>query len=120
LAVSALLALASSSAVGWSVALHLATDDHHGGGSPPHGDAVCLEIALHGHAHNEGSPAHGHPLLISVAAPIPGKLLLLIGAMVGDAPEAVMVATSGRQLLSQGRPTHGPPPRLEAVSVLRI
>ncbi len=120
LAVAGLLALASSSVVGWTVALHLATDDHHRDGSSHHAGAVGLEMALHGHAHDERTPAHGHPLVTSVTAPIPGKPLLLIGAIVGDAPHVVVAATSGRPLLSQSGPTHDPPPRLESASVLRI
>ena len=114
-----LLALVSSSAIGWAVVFHLATDDHHGGGSSHHDGAVGLDMVLHGHAHGEGTPAHGHPLLTSAAAPIPGKLLLLMGAMVGDAPEVVAPATPGR-LLWQSGSTHDPPGGLETVSVLRI
>jgi len=120
LAVATLLALASSSAVGWAVAFHLATDDHHRGGSSDHDDIAGLDMVLHGHAHGEGTPAHGHPLLTRVAAPIPGKLLLSIGVMVGDAPEVVVAATSGRRPLSLRGPTHDPPPPLESAAVLRI
>src|SRR6266571_5176415 len=36
LALGGLLAFCSSSMMGWSVALHLATDDHHGAGSSHH------------------------------------------------------------------------------------
>jgi len=119
MAVGALLAFGSSSAVGWALAFHLATDDHHDG-RPSHNEGVVgLDMVLHGHAHGEGTSAHGHPLLTSVGAPIPGKLLLLIGAMVGGTPEVVAVATSGRRLLSARGPTHDPPPR-ESASVLRI
>ena len=67
----------------------------------------------------EGTPAHGHPLLTSAVAPIPGKLLLRMGAMVGDAPEVVAPATPGR-LLWQSGSTHDPPGGLETASVLRI
>jgi hypothetical protein len=102
------------------VAFHLATDDHHGAGSSDHGGALGLEMALHGHGHGEGTPAHGHPAVGSLASPSPGKLLLLIGSMIGDVPEAVVAEASGRRLLSQAGPTHDPPPSLEAVSVLRI
>lgn len=119
-AVAALLALPSSWAAGWSVAFHLATDDHHSAGSSDHGGALGLEMALHGHGHAEGTPAHGHPCIGSAAAPIPGRLLLLIGATIGDVPEVVRAEISGRGLLSEAGPTHDPPPRLEAVSVLRI
>lgn len=120
LAVGALLALASSSAVGWAVAFHVATDDHHGGGPSHHDGVVGLDLVLHGHAHDEGTPAHGHPFLTSVPAPIPAKQLLLIAAMVGDAPEVVVALTSGRRRPSSRGPTHDPPPRLESPSVLRI
>ncbi len=79
-----------------------------------------MEMALHGHVHEEGTPPHWHPLLTSVAVPIPGRLLLTIGTMVGDAPEAVVTVASGSRLLSSRGPTHDPPPRYESVSVLRI
>ncbi len=118
-ALPALLALSSSPTIGWSVTLHLTTDDHHSGGSPDHDGALGLEMALHGHAHAEGTPAHGHPFLGSVAAPIPGKLLL-VAATIGDAPEVVLAETSARRLLSEAGRTHDPPPRVEAPSVLRI
>ena len=117
---TSLVALVSSSAVGWAVAFHLATDDHHGGGSSHHDGVAGLDMVLHGHAHGEGTPPHGHPLLTSVAAPIPGKLLHLIGSMIGGAPERVATAASRRRLVLQGGPTHDPPGALEAVSVLRI
>ena len=115
LAAVGLLALSSSSMAGWSVALHLATDDHH-----DHGGTSGLEMALHGHVHDEGTPPHWHPLLPSVAAPIPGKLLLTIGAMVGNTPEVVVTVNSGPRLLPSRGPTHDPPPRYESISVLRI
>jgi len=115
-----LLALASSSAVSWAVAFHLASEDHHLGGSSHQDGVAGLDMVVHGHAHGEGIPAHGHPLVTSVAAPIPGKLLLLIGAMVGDAPEVVAAAASGRRPLSPRGPTHDPPLRHESVPVLRI
>ena len=118
--VSVLLAMASSSAAGWSVALHLAIDDHHSEDRSHDGGVLGLEMALHGHAHTEGTPPHGHPVIASVAAPIPAKLLLLMGAMLGDAPERVATATSGRRARLQAGPTHDPPGALEAVSVLRI
>jgi len=120
MAVTALLALVSPSAVGWAVAFHLTVDHHHDGGSSDHDDVVGLDMVLYGHAHDEGTPAHGHPLLTSVASPIPGKLLLLIGAMVGDVPDVVVIATCGLRLLLLRGPTHDPPPRLESASILRI
>lgn len=119
-AVTALLALSSSWAVGWSAALHVATDHHHDGDSPDHDGAPGLEMVLHGHAHTEGTPAHRHPVVGSAAVPVPGKLLVFVSAMSGDVPEVVTGDSSCLRLLSQGGPTHDPPPRLEAFSVLRI
>lgn len=119
-AATALLVLSSSWVVGWSLEVHLAADDHHGVGSPDDGGRSGLEMALHGHAHAEGTPAHGHPVLGSVAAPIPRKPLVLIAAMIGDAPEVTLAGCSGRRLFLQAGPTHDPPPRPQAVSILRI
>jgi hypothetical protein len=120
LAVTALLSVSSSWALGWSVAFHLASDDHHDDDSSHHDAALGLEMALHGHRHAQETPAHEHPGVSSVAAQVPGRLLLLIGTMVGNAPEVVFAEMPGRQLLSEAGPTHDPPPRLSAVSVLRI
>lgn len=102
------------------MAFHLASDDHHDEGSSDHDGALGFEMALHGHRHAEGTPAHEHPGISSGAAPIPGRLLLLIGAMMGNAPEVALAEIPGRRLLSEAGPTHDPPPRLEAVRVLRI
>jgi len=120
LAVSVLLAIVSSSAAGWAVAFHLAIDDDHGSGSSHHDGLLGLDMVLHGHAHGERTPAHEHPLLTSAAAAIPGKLLLLMGSMVGDAPERVATPTLSRRLLLQGGPTHDLAGLREAVTVLRI
>lgn len=116
---SALLALVSPSAAGWAVAVHLAIDDHHGRGSSHRDGLRGLNMMLHGHAHGEGTPPHGHPLLTRGAAPVPGRLLLLVSAMIGDAPEGVAITSSSRLLLQSG-PNHDPPAAREAVSVLRI
>jgi len=118
-AVTALLALSSPSAIGWLLTFHLATGDHNDGHASNHTGVVGLEMAMHGHAHNEGTPAHGHPFVGSVAAPIPGKLLLLLGSLIGDAQEVMVAETSGRRLLLKVGPTHDPP-RIEAVTILRI
>lgn len=117
---AALLALSSSWAVGWSVAFHLANDHHHDGNSPDHDGALGFEMVLHGHGHPEGTPAHKHPVVGSVAMAVPGKQLVLVSAMIGDAPEVVCGETSGHRLRLQHGPTHDPPSRLQAVSVLRI
>ena len=119
LAVTALLALSSSWAVAWSAAFHVATDHHHDQVSD-HEGALGLEIVLHGHAHAEGTPAHKHPVARSFAVPVCGKQLVLVSAMVGGVPEVVCGETSGRRILSQRGPTHDPPARPEAVSILRI
>jgi len=77
-------------------------------------------MAAHGHLHAEGTPAHGHPVVVSVAAPIPGRLSLLTPAMTGNAPETAFAAVSGRGLAQQAGPNHDPPPRGASVSILRI
>lgn len=122
LAVASLLALVASSAAGWVLAFHLVSDDHHDGGSSHHKGVVGLDRVLHGHAHGDGTPPHEHPLLTSVAAPIPGKvLLLLMGSTIGDTPERVATATSGCRLVLTTGPTHDPPLRFhDAFFVLRI
>jgi hypothetical protein len=118
--VTALLALSASWAAGWAVAFHLAMDDHHGHAASDRGGVRELETAIHGHAHSEGTPAHSHAVLGSVVTPVPGRVSLLAPAMTGDAPEAVLTATSGRRLPSQAGPNHDPPPRGVSVSILRI
>lgn len=115
-----MLAVSSSWAIGWSTAFHVANDHQHDADAPDDDAARGLQMMLHGHSHAEGTPAHGHFVLGSVAAPVPGKTLLLLGAMIGDAPESVCCAASGRRVPSGRGPTHDPPPRLEAVSILRI
>ena len=102
-----------------SAALHVATDHHHDGDSPDHEGALGLQMVLHGHAHTEGAQAHSHPLIGNAAIPVSGKLIVSASAMIGDVPEVVWAETSGLRLLSQGGPTHDPPPRT-AFSVLRI
>ena len=119
IAVGALLALSSSWVLGWSVALHLA-DDHHQGDASEDRVSLGLEMALHGHAHSEGTPAHGHPIVGSAAAPLPGKVLVRAGAMIGSPLDFVFAEPSGCPLRSEIRPTHDPPPRPQSVSVLRI
>lgn len=119
LAVGALLTLVSSAATGWSVAFQVATDDHHGEHESHHGGVRGLEVALHGHAHTEGTPPHEHSAVSSVVAALPGKMLLQIGATIGEAPEVVF-AEIRRGLVSAAGPTHDPPPRRQDVSVLRI
>jgi hypothetical protein len=57
--------------------MHLLGDHHHEGASP---DNAGVEIALHGHAHIEGTPPHGHPILGSVVAPLPGRILVPLAA----------------------------------------
>jgi hypothetical protein len=115
-----LLALSSPWVVGAAVAFHLAQDDHHVRGWSHQDGAVGLEIALHGHTHDERTRAHEHPLLTTGAATAPGRLLLLIGAMVADAPVLVVAPSSDRRPLSLSGPTHDPPPRPSAPPVLRI
>jgi len=117
--VTTLVALASSSVAGWVLTFHLA-DDHHAGGSRHHEGVAGLDMLLHGHGHDEGTPAHEHPLLRSSPAPVPGKLFLELSAMVGNAPEFVVVsATPSRGAFSPTGPTHDPP-RLGPPAVLRI
>lgn len=120
LAVTALLAVSSSWAGAWSSAFHVATEHHHDGDSPDHDGALGLQMVLHGHAHADGTPAHRHPVVASVAVPVPGKLLMWVSVMIGDAPEGVRGEISGRRLLAQRGRTHDPPPCPEAFSVLRI
>jgi len=117
-AVTALLAVASPVALTVAVALHLADD--HLDGSAHHGGARDLETVLHGHTHDKGTAPHGHPFLTSDPAPMPAKQQLLVAARVGDAPEPVVPVTSGRRLPAAGGPTHDPPGRVAAPSVLRI
>ena len=119
-AVAGLLALSLSGVFGWAVVLHAALGDDHGVGSSHHDEVGGLEMALHGHDHDEDTPAHAHSFVTSVAAPIPAKQIPLIPAMVGDEPEIVVTLGSCPRLLSWRGPTHDPPPRPEAVSVLRI
>ena len=120
LAVTALLAIASPAAFGCAVAFHLASDEHHGGGSAHEDSAAGLRVVLHGHSHGPGTPSHGHPFLTNAAVPIPTMQLLLVGAMVGDAPLVVVPVTSGWRPPTLRGPTHDPPPRIESFSVLRI
>src|SRR5207244_1508127 len=118
-AVAAMVAFSSSWAVGWSAVLHVAADHHHDVDSPDHEGALGLQMVMHGHAHIQGTRAHSHPVVARAAIPVSGKLIVSVSAMIGDVPEAVWGEASGRRLLSQGGPTHDPPPR-PAVSVLRI
>jgi hypothetical protein len=98
------------------LAIHLQSHDHHAA-SPAN---AGVEIALHGHAHIEGTPPHGHPLLGSVAAPLPGRVLAPLAAFVGDAPELILGDPLGRRARSGYGPTHDPPPRRAAPRILRI
>jgi hypothetical protein len=116
-ALAALVAVVSPTAVGLALAIHLLSDHHHAGASPDHAGA---EMALHGHAHVEGTPPHGHPILRSVAAPLPGRILVPPAAFVGDAPEVVLGDPLGRRGLWGDGPTHDPPPRRVAPAILRI
>lgn len=118
MAAAAMAALASSSVAGWAVAFHFA-DDHHRGTSAHRDGIAILELALHGHAHDRDTPAHGHPLLTSGPAPLPEKVLLLIPAVFGDAPELAAGSPGLRPLVPSG-PTHDPPRRLASSPVLRI
>lgn len=114
-----LLAWPASWALGWSTALHLA-EDHHQESAPSNEHAVGLELALHGHSHSQGTPSHGHPLVTSVAAPLPGKVFAASLAAVGCGSGLVPTSDFAGRLLSPSGPTHDPPPRLPAFSVLRI
>jgi hypothetical protein len=120
LAVAAMAALSSSWAVGWSAALHVGTDHHHDGDPEDHEGALGLQMVLHGHPHTEGTRAHSHAFIGNAAMPASGKLIVSVTARIGDVPEAACGEISGRRVLSRGGPTHDPPPRLEAFSVLRI
>jgi hypothetical protein len=108
----------SSPLIVWAVAFHIASHHHHVASSGE--SQVGLQLALHGHEHDGDTPAHGHPLIASVAGPIPAKHLLLIAFTAGDAPEVVAATASGRRPWSSIGPTHDPPPRAESFSVLRI
>jgi hypothetical protein len=108
--VTALLALSLSWAAGWVVAFHLASDNHHGQGAPERA-AQGLEAAIHGHLHAAGTPAHNHPLVGGVATPLPGMLVLLGPAMIGDAQAAVLAvartsALAHRVAESRSTPQH--------------
>jgi hypothetical protein len=92
--------------------------DHHDGAAAAEGAGV--EIALHGHAHVEGTPPHGHPVVASVAASLPGRMLVPVAAFLGDAPEAVVGDPLGRRALSWDGPLDDPPPRRAAPPILRI
>jgi hypothetical protein len=116
-ALTALVAFLSPPAAGLALAIHLVIDHHHEGASP---DDAGVEIALHGHDHIEGTPPHGHPILRSVAAPLPGRILVPPAAFVGDAPEVVLGDALGRRGLWGDGPTHDPPPRRVAPAILRI
>ena len=120
LVVAALLAQGASWATGWAVALHLASDDHARHAPSDGGRALGLQMAAHGHLHAEGTPAHGHPVVGSVAAPIPGRPLLLAPAMTGNAPETACAALSGSRLAPRAGPNHDPPRRGTSISILRI
>ena len=119
LAVAMLAALPSSSVAGWAVAFHLAEPDHHTRPAQHRDGIAGLELALHGHAHEQGTPAHGHPLLTGGPARIPGKQILVIPAVLADAAELPAVGRGFRPLVSGG-PTHDPPPRPASRPVLRI
>jgi hypothetical protein len=119
-AVTALLALSSPSAIGWLLTFHLATGDHNDGHPSDHTGVVGLEMAMHGHAHDEATPAHGHAFVTGVVgAPMPGRLLLMVGSMIGDAQEVVGAEISDRRVFSEAGATHDPP-RIETVTILRI
>ena len=115
-ALTALVAFLSPFAVGLGLAVHLMSHDHHAASV----DHAGAEIALHGHAHIEGTPPHGHPLLGSVAAPLPGRVLAPLVAFVGESPELILGDPLGRRALSGYGPTHDPPPRPAAPPILRI
>jgi hypothetical protein len=115
-ALTALVAFLSPSAVGLGLAVHLLSHDHHAG-SVGHAGA---EIALHGHAHIEGTPPHGHPMLGSVAAPLPARVQAPLATFVADAREPIPGDPLGRRALSGFGPTHDPPPRRAAPPILRI
>lgn len=116
-AVTALVALLSPSAVGLVLSVHLLSGHHNPAAAA---ESVGVEIALHGHAHVEGTPPHAHPLVGSVAAPLPGRILVPSAAFLADAPEALLGDPLGRRALFWDRPMDDPPPRRAAPAILRI
>jgi hypothetical protein len=115
-AVAALAALLCPVVLGWAVALHHAGHDE----ADDAGSGAGIELALHGHSHVEGTPAHGHPVVGSVAAPLPERAVVVLAAFVG--PSAALDPADlakGRVQSGQRRP-HDRPPRPPGTSILRI
>ena len=120
-ALTALLALVAPTVIGFSIALHLATDDHHGAAESHEDDSVDLEMALHGHAHLQGTPSHGHPLLRSAGAATPAATNLVMSAILGGAPAARLFGSPDQHLLACVRPALERPPKPpKTTAILRI
>jgi len=77
-------------------------------------------MAAHGHVHAAETPAHGHPVVGSVAAPIPGRLSPLSPAKHWNNPASVFTTAWSRRQAAPAGPNHDPPSRGATVSVLRI
>lgn len=121
LVVAALLALASSRAAGWAVALHLVSDHGHHRPAPETTPADGLGMVTHGHPHAEGTPDHDHPLVGNAAATSPrGRPSPLASATTGHACRFLPALAPGCRLTALTGPNHDPPPRGISVSVLRI
>lgn len=116
----ALVTLSVSPMLCWTAVFHAVADNHHRRASTGRGDAVRLDLALHGHGHDDGTPPHRHPLLVSGTTPLPGRALVLAGAMNGGAPEVPRLAPPRLRLLSPPGSAHDPPPRFATPSVLRV
>lgn len=116
----ALAALPSASVLSWTAALHAADGEHHRGASTRPADALRLDLALHGHGHDDGTPPHGHPLLLGGATPLPGRTLLLAEATLGAAPEIPGLVSPRLRLLSLAGSAHDPPRCFATPSVLRV
>jgi hypothetical protein len=125
IAAAIVLLMLLPSAAALAVAAHLALDheaDHH----PAAGHAAMLEVAEHGHSHDDGDPVHEHPAAGQedgaarrAAAPLPPAADP--GSAAGGGELSAFLAPGLRSVQGlAGLPAICGPPLLALLSILRI